>query len=212
MGYFYEDDDTLEHHGIKGQKWGVRRFQNVDGSLTPRGKRKYYGDSDSYTASNGVKVGAPKNAGVAAFRKVQGSKIGGAMLNGAAKLNTATYGHGKNKATWKRFEEQTRKENEAVREANKAHKAAVKADRDEFKEDYKKNLQEVREKATTKDKLLFSDGTRAKAARLMTKYKDMSYEQATAITKDEAVRNTAILLGGIAGYHIYEINKSKQGD
>lgn len=28
----------LAHHGIKGQKWGVRRFQNKDGSLTDQGK------------------------------------------------------------------------------------------------------------------------------------------------------------------------------
>ena len=33
----------LRHHGIKGQKWGVRRFQNDDGSLTAAG-RKRYGD------------------------------------------------------------------------------------------------------------------------------------------------------------------------
>ena len=31
----------LYHHGIKGQKWGVRRFQNKDGSLTPAGKKRY---------------------------------------------------------------------------------------------------------------------------------------------------------------------------
>ena len=34
------------HHGIKGQKWGVRRFQNEDGSLTAEGKARY-GDGDS---------------------------------------------------------------------------------------------------------------------------------------------------------------------
>ena len=28
------DSSYLEHHGIKGQRWGVRRFQNKDGSLT----------------------------------------------------------------------------------------------------------------------------------------------------------------------------------
>lgn len=32
---------VLEHHGILGQKWGVRRFQNKDGSLTAEGKKKY---------------------------------------------------------------------------------------------------------------------------------------------------------------------------
>ena len=31
----------LYHHGIKGQKWGVRRFQNKDGSLTQAGKKRY---------------------------------------------------------------------------------------------------------------------------------------------------------------------------
>ena len=31
----------LAHHGIKGMKWGVRRFQNEDGSLTSAGKKRY---------------------------------------------------------------------------------------------------------------------------------------------------------------------------
>lgn len=34
-------NDELYHHGIKGQKWGVRRFQNQDGSLTPTGRIRY---------------------------------------------------------------------------------------------------------------------------------------------------------------------------
>lgn len=31
----------LTHHGIKGQRWGVRRFQNDDGTLKPSGKARY---------------------------------------------------------------------------------------------------------------------------------------------------------------------------
>ena len=34
--------DGLYHHGIKGQHWGVRRFQNEDGSVTAAGARRYY--------------------------------------------------------------------------------------------------------------------------------------------------------------------------
>lgn len=33
--------NELYHHGIKGQRWGVRRYQNPDGSLTTAGKRRY---------------------------------------------------------------------------------------------------------------------------------------------------------------------------
>lgn len=34
-------DNNLTHHGIKGMKWGVRRFQSADGSLTEAGKKRY---------------------------------------------------------------------------------------------------------------------------------------------------------------------------
>ena len=39
------DNNYLSHHGIKGQKWGVRRYQTKDGSLTSAGKKRY-GKSD----------------------------------------------------------------------------------------------------------------------------------------------------------------------
>ena len=42
----------LRHHGIKGQKWGVRRFQNKDGSLTPAGEKRYYVESDKRIVDN----------------------------------------------------------------------------------------------------------------------------------------------------------------
>ena len=36
------NEEYLSHYGILGQKWGVRRFQNDDGSLTAEGKKRYY--------------------------------------------------------------------------------------------------------------------------------------------------------------------------
>lgn len=42
-------DNTLQHWGIKGMKWYIRRYQNKDGSLTPAGKKRYSDSSSSKT-------------------------------------------------------------------------------------------------------------------------------------------------------------------
>lgn len=47
---------VLIHHGIKGQKWGVRRFQNKDGSLTPAGRKKAAKLESRYMALTGKKI------------------------------------------------------------------------------------------------------------------------------------------------------------
>ena len=48
--------DYLAHHGIKGQKWGIRRYQNPDGSLTEAGKKRYaVPEVKVYGKYNGIK-------------------------------------------------------------------------------------------------------------------------------------------------------------
>ena len=47
--------NELYHYGVKGQKWGVRRYQYADGTLTPAGKKRYSSDSSTSFASMKVK-------------------------------------------------------------------------------------------------------------------------------------------------------------
>ena len=42
--------NELYHHGILGQKWGVRRYQNADGSLTAKGIKRYKARAEKYKA------------------------------------------------------------------------------------------------------------------------------------------------------------------
>lgn len=56
---------SLQHHGIKGQKWGERRYQNEDGSLTEEGRKRYL--KNGVNESDGL-----TKKGVKEFYKEQG--------------------------------------------------------------------------------------------------------------------------------------------
>lgn len=59
MDYVITSNGELYHYGIKGQKWGVRRYQNKDGSLTPAGKKRA---KREYRADNKQAYELGKNA------------------------------------------------------------------------------------------------------------------------------------------------------
>lgn len=75
--------DTLTHHGILGQKWGVRRYQNEDGSLTALGKKHVGQDStaEKRTAAAQKQDAAKKNS------SNSGSKSQGDNYNPSMRLS-----------------------------------------------------------------------------------------------------------------------------
>lgn len=58
-GYTFACESDLAHHGIKGMHWGIRRYQNADGSLTAAGRERYFGKSSGENRSGDVE-GAKK--------------------------------------------------------------------------------------------------------------------------------------------------------
>lgn len=57
MTWYMKRPAYLKHYGVKGQKWGERRYQNPDGSLTEVGKARYYNQvmrSPRYTTAIGT--------------------------------------------------------------------------------------------------------------------------------------------------------------
>lgn len=91
--------DELYHHGIKGQKWGIRRYQNPDGSLTEAGKAKYETVENFNAQRQTSKEKRSKH--VKTVLKVAGAvAAAGLLAYGAyknANLDSKTIGKGKNK-------------------------------------------------------------------------------------------------------------------
>lgn len=61
-------ETTLCHYGIKGQKWGIRRFQRKDGTLTTKGRERYSDDarSEAPAKRNGMSASTKKKLMVGA--------------------------------------------------------------------------------------------------------------------------------------------------
>lgn len=84
----------LAHHGILGMKWGVRRYQNEDGSLTSAGKKRY-SESDYMKKSAGKTAASGVIAGTTAFGLKSAAKAVGdkaSQYREAAKAVSSDFG------------------------------------------------------------------------------------------------------------------------
>ena len=67
MSVYTYGSNELYHYGVKGMRWGVRRYQNEDGSLTDKGRKRYIDYSTGELTKNGkkrlAKVGENSNEG-----------------------------------------------------------------------------------------------------------------------------------------------------
>lgn len=73
----YDNNETyLMHHGVPGQKWGTRRWQNPDGTLTPEGRAHYgVGDGNAYSGRGISKMGSIAKAKVGHTAKNIGGRV-----------------------------------------------------------------------------------------------------------------------------------------
>lgn len=91
-------ENSLTHYGIKGMKWGVRRYQNKDGSLTAKGKQRYSSDYESAHSKKSVKEMSDKELKErlnrlnmeAQYKKLQSGKVskGKKFVSTALKVGT----------------------------------------------------------------------------------------------------------------------------
>ena len=79
----------LMHHGIRGQKWGVRRYENPDGTLTEAGKRRYAENYDSKQRRRDLAVYGCRGVKRINKRMLEGESISGARSYEASRIASA---------------------------------------------------------------------------------------------------------------------------
>lgn len=178
--------EELYHHGIKGQKWGVRRFQNEDGSLTSQGKQRYSANEDYKSAKKEYKQ-AQKD-----YRKVnKGIK------------NQFGMGMVRNRHNVEAAEKKVNESYDKLADA-RINKAAVKGERAE-KRAYVKEAFKVGMPGSYKDKTTSGAGSRLYDRTIQRKGQDYA-DSIMKSTKNTAiaaiVASTAISLGSsfVLGY------------
>ena len=135
--YIENDYNSIYHFGIKGQKWGIRRYQNPDGSLTPEGKKRYLNPDGSLNERGRKELGR----NYLKDRKYAGRVARGALGTAAAAAFAKEYG-------WSKFSRMAEKEKNAFLKNAKENDIFVK---EIGLEDYSGNKHRIPVNAIAKD-------------------------------------------------------------
>lgn len=177
MNIYYEPA-YLQHHGVKGMKWGRRRYQNKDGSLTPAGRSRYAGDL------------AEKKAAYKTARKEYSRSFNKAYNKAHQAYSPSKKKREANDKRWEDAWDKADTLNKTKAEYKKVKKAR--------KRDIKQTTKELNKQASFAEKFTYNNATRKRAAKYIVD-NNMTVEEATKKAQGDARRNTAIFVAAYAG-------------